>query len=127
MVNLIYKEESFKLNGIFFYIQNQLGNNCSEKQYQAGLELKFKADSIPYEREKELFFNLPEGKVAGNIVDFIVFNKIAIDLKSKKYITKDDYKQMLRYLKAGKYKLGLVVNFKGEKVIIKRIINSDIS
>ena len=126
MEDLIYKDESYRLAGIFYYIQNQLGNNCSEKQYQDALELKLKAEGVDYEREKELYFNMPEGKVAGNRVDFVVFDKIAIDLKAKQFITREDYKQMLRYLKSGQYRLGLVVNFRDKKVTIKRIINSDL-
>jgi hypothetical protein len=42
---------------------------------------------VSYEREKELYFDMPEGKVEGNRVDFLAFNKIPIDLKAKKYIT----------------------------------------
>lgn len=126
MTDLIYKKESYLLNGIFFYIHNAIGGNCSEKQYQDTLELKFKYDKIPHEKEKEIYFKLPEGNVSGNRVDFVAYGKIAIDLKAKKYITREDYKQMLRYLKSGKYRLGLVVNFKGKKVTIKRIINSDL-
>jgi GxxExxY protein len=56
----------------------------------------------------------------------VIENKICIDFKAKKYITQDDFRKMLRYLKAGKYKLGLIVNFRSKKVIIKRVVNSDI-
>ena len=126
MADVIYKDECYKLVGFFYYIHNQLGSNCQEKQYQDGIELKFKSDNITYEREKEIYFQIPEGKVEGNKVDFVVDNKIAIDLKAKKYINREDYGQMLRYLKSGKYRLGLVVNFRGPKVIIKRIVNSDL-
>jgi hypothetical protein len=41
-------------------------------------------------------------------------------------ITKEDFKQMLRYLKTGKFRLGLIVNFRGNKAVIKRIVNSDL-
>ena len=126
MTEIIYKDECYSLVGIFYYTHNQLGKNCNEKQYQDGLELKLKADKIPYEREKEIYFQMPEGKVEGNKVDFVAYDKIAIDLKAKKYITREDFKQMLRYLKSGKYRLGLIVNFKGDKVIIKRVVNSDL-
>lgn len=123
---IIYKDICYRLNRLFFGLQNQLGNCLSEKQYADGLEALFKQDDIPYEREKELFFEVANKKIAGNRVDFAVYSLIAIDIKSKKYITKEDYRQMLRYLKAGKYKLGIIVNFRGAKVVIHRIINSDI-
>ena len=62
-------------------------------------------------------------KVEGNIVDFIIDGKILIDLKAKRFITKEDYYQMLRYLKSSGLKLGLVVNFRGTYLKPKRIIN----
>lgn len=114
------------MNGICFEIQNAMGNVAQEKQYQDAFELKLKSRGNRYEREKELFFELAEGKVAGNRVDFVIDDKLPVDLKTKKYITKEDFRQMLRYLKAGKYRLGLIINFRGPKVVVQRVINSDL-
>ena len=87
--------------------------------------IKIFSSQNPYEREKELFFEMKDGtKVAGNKADFIAFDKIVIDFKTKKFITREDFKQMMRYLRAGRYKLGLIVNFRGRKVLIKRVVNS---
>lgn len=127
MAEIIYKELCYKLNGIFYSIYNVLGSIHSEKQYQDVLEIKLKRDSMHYEREKDLFFNFQDGKIGGNKVDFVIENKIAVDIKAKKYITRKDYKQMLRYLKAGSYRLGLIVNFgSSNETTIRRIINSDL-
>jgi GxxExxY protein len=123
---IIYKDLSYKLNGIFFYVHNNLGSVHHEKQYADAIELKLKADNYKYEREKELFFKMKEGSIGGNRVDFVVEGILPVDAKSKKYITKEDYRQMLRYLKSGNYRLGLIVNFRGPKVTIKRIVNSDL-
>ena len=127
MPEIIYKDLSYRLNGIFYSVYNILGPVYSEKQYQDVLEIRFKEGNISYEREKDLFFNFQSNRISGNVVDFIVENKIAIDIKAKKYITKKDFRQMLRYLKAGGYRLGLIINFgTPNKVTIKRIINSDL-
>ena len=126
MRDIIYQDLCFRLNGIFYEIQNNLGNACSEKQYQDALEFKLKSNDLKYEREKDLLFKLKEGNISGNRADFIIDNKVVIDLKAKKYITRDDFKQMIRYLRAGNYKLGLIVNLGGSKVEIKRVVNSDI-
>lgn len=126
MADLIYKDLCYKLNGIFYYIQNKLGSCHKEKQYCDALELKLKNEKIKFEREKDLKFALREGLVEGNKCDFVVEDKICIDLKAKSYITQDDFRKMLRYLKAGKYKLGLIVNLRGKKVVIKRVVNSDV-
>lgn len=123
---IIYKNFCYQLNKLFFELQNQLGNCLPEKQYADGLEALLKMNNVPYEREKELYFEVAGEKIEGNRADFIAYKLIAIDTKTKKYINKEDYRQMLRYLKAGKYKLGLIVNFRGPKVIVHRIVNSDI-
>jgi len=126
MPEIIYKDLCYRLNGLCYEVQNKLGSACSEKQYQGALEFKLKTSGLNYEREKDLLFEFKEGNIAGNKADFVIENQIVIDAKAKKYITRSDYKQMLRYLKAGHYKLGLIVNFWGNEVMIKRVINSDI-
>ncbi|OGY63124.1 MAG: hypothetical protein A2745_01770 [Candidatus Harrisonbacteria bacterium RIFCSPHIGHO2_01_FULL_44_13] len=126
MPEILYKELCYQLNGLFFTAQNELGSACSEKQYQDVLEFKLKAASVNYEREKDLLFQLKEGNISGNRVDLIVNNQVLVDVKAKKHITREDFKQMLRYLKAGKYRLGIIVNFGSSTVNIKRVINSDI-
>lgn len=117
---VIYSELSYKLTGIFFSIHNEVGRYCKEKQYQDIFEEKLKEIGIKYEREKELPISL---ETSGNQVDFIIENKILIDFKSKKFITKEDYYQMKRYLKAAKMKLGLIVNFRDRYLKPKRILN----
>lgn len=124
MAEIIYKELCYYLYGIFYNIQNNVGSIYSEKQYQDILEIKLKSAGITYEREKDLFFEVGNDKIGGNKADFVIDNKIVVDTKTKEYITKEDFRQMLRYLKAGQYKLGLIVNFRGKKVQIKRVVNS---
>ena len=127
MSEIIYKDLSYKLNGIIYSVYNVLGPVYSEKQYQDTLEVRLRKSGINFEREKDLFFNFQDDKIGGNKVDFVVENKLVIDIKAKKYINRKDYKQMLRYLKAGGYRLGLIVNFgSSNKVDIKRVINSDL-
>jgi len=62
-------------------------------------------------------------EVVGNIVDFMIDEVILVDLKAKKFITKDDYYQMLRYLQASNLKLGLLINFRNSHLKPKRTIN----
>lgn len=125
MADIIYKGLCYSLNGVCYAVQNKLGSACSEKQYQDALELCLKSAGLRYEREKDLLFRLEGGTVSGNKADFVVDGRVVVDTKAKKYITRSDYTQMLRYLKAGGYKLGLIVNFGSRQVTIKRVVNSD--
>ena len=82
-----------------------------------------KETDILYEREKEIPIKFGEKELKGNRVDFWIASKLLVDAKAKKYITREDYLQMRRYLKAVNFKLGLIVNFRGKSVMIKRVIN----
>lgn len=94
---IILQDESYLLNGIFYRIHNRLGRFLLEKQYADALEIELKELDIPNEREKRLALNYGDSVIASGVVDFIINGKIAVDLKAKKFITKDDYFQMLRY------------------------------
>lgn len=123
-MRIIYPKLSYQLNGIFYEVQNRLGRFSTEKQYAEGVEEMLKQEKINYIREKEILIPFGKIKIGGNKVDFLIEDKILVDIKSKNYITREDYLQMQRYLKSANLKLGLVVNFRPKSVIIKRIINS---
>ncbi|MBI2050089.1 MAG: GxxExxY protein [Candidatus Staskawiczbacteria bacterium] len=117
---IIYPVLSYKITGILFSTHNELDRYCKEKQYQDLFEDKLRREKINYEREKKILIS---PGICGNQVDFCVENKILIDFKAKKYLTKEDYYQMKRYLTAAKMKLGLVVNFRDRYLKPKRILN----
>lgn len=117
---IIYPKLSYKITGILFKVHNQLGRFCREKQYADAFEENLKEEIVFYEREKRLSIH---HDVFDNQVDFSIENKILVDIKAKKFITKDDYYQMKRYLKAASFKLGLIVNFRNTYLKPKRILN----
>jgi len=120
---LIYPELSYRLTGLFFKIHNELGRHCDEKQYADVLELLFKKEGISFCREAKLIGKCFESEISFGLPDFIIEDKIVVDLKAKKFVTKEDYNQMLRYLKGSGYKLGLIVNFRNTYLKAKRIAN----
>ena len=124
MADIINKELSYEITGIAYKIHNALGSIYSEKQYQDVFEETLKSKNLSNEREKDLYFKVGDSRIKGNRPDFIIENKIVVDLKVKKYIAREDFRQMLRYLKSGEYKLGLIINFGTPRVVIKRVVNS---
>lgn len=118
----ILGELSYKITGICFKVHNDLGRFCSERQYSDKLEETLKENNIDYKREFEIA-KLVDSPL-GNRPDFIIENKIILDVKAKKFITKEDYYQMLRYLKASNLELGLIVNFRNTYLKPKRVINN---
>lgn len=124
---LIYPELSYKINGLLFSIHNELGRYCNEKQYSDRFEELLKKENIIYQRE----ITLPpsfEGEASGrNRVDFIIDNKIILEMKSKRFVGREEYYQIKRYLTAFNRKFGLLVNFRQKYLQPKRILNSQVS
>jgi len=122
---IIYKELSYKLNGIFYDVHNKLGRYCSHKQYADAIGFVLKEKRITYKREIEVVLEFAGNPIKGNRVDFLIENLIPLDIKTEKYITKADFMQMLRYLRATNQRLGIIVNFRQRTLRPKRIINAN--
>lgn len=121
---IIYKDLSYKIFGICLEAHEILGYNCKEKQYCDLMEKLLIREKIKFEKEKNLAYYLGENKIGGNIVDFLIENKVLFDAKAKRFITREDYKQMKRYLEAANLKLGIIINFRDRRIKSNRIINS---
>ena len=115
---LLYPELSFEIMGLCFDVHNEQGRFSREKQYGDGLEEKLKSAGIPYSREVRI-------GDTGNTIDFLVNNEIAIELKAKPFLSREDYEQIQRYLQAGGVKLGILVNFRGTHVRSHRVVRID--
>ncbi len=119
---VIEKELSYRLGGIFFTIQRELGRFCRERQYADLFEIKLKEAGIGYRRE----YPIEIGSRKSNFVDFIIEDKILVDLKAKPIIDKEDYYQVKRYLEISRKQLGLLVNFRDKYLKPKRILNGQL-
>jgi GxxExxY protein len=124
MVDLIYKEESFKIIGACMEVHRELGPGFLETVYQEALEIEFNNQGIPYEREKELkiYFKGTELRKRYN-ADFVCYDKIILETKAVKALTDDHRAQIINYLKATKFKLGLLVNFGETSLKYERFVN----
>lgn len=123
MTEIIFKELSYIINGILFDVHNSLGRFCREKQYGDALDKLLTKEKIKFEREKELPIELVDNQYT-NKVDFVIEDKILLDLKAKPLVSKEDYIQINRYLDASGYKLGIIVNFRNKYLKPIRVIRS---
>jgi len=120
---VIFPELSYKINGLLFEIHNTLGQYAREKQYGDALQTLLENEKVAFEREKFLPIELVSN-ISTNKADFVIENQIVLELKAKPFVTDEDFVQIRRYLQAGNYKLGLVVNFRSRYLKPKRIIRS---
>lgn len=122
MENFPFKVKIYKILGLCMEVHNNLGHGFLEIVYKDALEFEFKRNQIPYEREKEYPVNykgilLPHRFFA----DFIVFEKIILEVKGVNGIHDEHVAQAINYLKVSKNEVALVVNFGEPKLTFKRI------
>lgn len=121
---LLYSELSYRITGLCFQVQNELGRFCRERQYSDKLEELVQKEKITYQREFEIHTMAADSPL-GNRADFIIESAIILDAKAKRFITKEDYYQMLRYLSGARLELGLIVNFRSSYLKPKRVLNNE--
>lgn len=120
----IYAELSYKVTGILYAVHNEQGRFGNEKQYGDALEYYFKLYGISYAREVVIPVSF-EGELRGrNKIDFLIEDKIVLEIKAKRVIEKPDYYQLKRYLIAFRKKLGILVNFRDKFLRPRRVLNS---
>jgi GxxExxY protein len=122
---LLYEEETYKINGCIYEVYKQLGNGFLEAVYQEALEYQLNKDNVPFESQKNINIYYDEKPLDQFYkADLVCYDSIIIELKAVKILTNEHKAQIINYLKATKFKLGLLVNFGSyPKVEIQRIIN----
>jgi len=121
--NLIYKEESYKIIGACFEVHKELGPGFLEPVYQEALSREFIIKNIPYEKEKVLTINYKKIKLDKKyIADFVCYKSIIIELKAVNSLIKEHEAQVLNYLKATGFKLGILINFGSKSLEYKRLV-----
>jgi GxxExxY protein len=121
--DLIEPELSYKIVGVLFRVYNELGPGLHEKYYQKAAAVGFQEISLPFKMEVAIPLAFSGIKVGRYFADFIVADKIIIELKTGSHINRQHAKQLLAYLKATKLSLGILVYFGSDGVSFKRIIN----
>ena len=122
-VNLIHKDESYQIIGICMDVHNNLGPGFLEIVYKDALEYEFKKANINFEREKEYTVNYKEIILPHKFfADFVVLDKIILEVKAVSQITDKFTAMAINYLKVSELKLTLIVNFGELKLNHKRIV-----
>ncbi|WP_257008563.1 GxxExxY protein [Flavobacterium agri] len=104
-------------------IHNKLGGGLTEAIYKDALELELKLNNIPYEREKPFRIYYKGVLLAHSYyADFIVDGNIVIEIKAISEIIKEHFSQTLNYMKLAESKLGIIINFGGNRLQHKRMI-----
>jgi GxxExxY protein len=115
-----YEEVTEKIIGVYYEVYRTLGSGFLEKVYEGEMALEFKRRGIEFERQVCVDV-LYKGDVAGKyIADFIIEEKVIVEIKAKGNLNGIDDAQLLNYLKGTGREVGLLFNFGGKKSEFKR-------
>lgn len=120
---LRYKNESYYIIGLCMDVHNELGKGFSEIVYGDTLEIELNSHGVPYKREVKFSIDykgttLPHYYSA----DFVIHDKIILEIKAIERLLDSHIKQTLNYLAASKLGLGILVNFGEDSLSYKRVI-----
>ena len=122
--DFLYEEESYKIRGACFNVYNTLGGGIREKIIERALTKELLSQGMTVGNQTRINIVYKNEKIGVYIPDLVVDNKIIIEIKSKPFITKEDKKQFWSYLRGSKYKLGFLIGFTSQKLIIERLVHT---
>ncbi|MDR0290936.1 MAG: GxxExxY protein [Treponema sp.] len=110
--DILYKDECYKINGCIYAVNKKLGAGFLEAVYQEALEIELKRENIPFSSQQQLEI-LYDGIPLKNkyIADIICYDKIILEVKAVSKIINQHKAQLMNYLAATGFRLGLLVNF----------------
>ncbi|MFZ5800960.1 MAG: GxxExxY protein [Candidatus Omnitrophota bacterium] len=118
----LYKDLTYKIIGALFEVHKNLGAVHKENIYHEAIKIELKLQNIPFEEEKSLEVKYKGQPIGAYKPDFIIDNKVILEIKAVPILAKPMLDQMYYYVKGSKYKLALLANFGSHKLVVKRRI-----
>lgn len=106
--------------GQFYRVYNELGYGFLEKVYENALALALKKAGLNVKQQLpiDVYF---DGEIVGKYeADLVINDLIILELKAARTLSPEHEAQLLNYLKATRYEVGLLLNFGATQAEIKR-------
>lgn len=122
-IELVYPELSYKIVGILYDVFNELKSGHKEIYYQNAIAKELHRLNILFNEQVYFPVAFKGEKVGKYFFDFLIDNKIILEIKANDRFSRKNIEQIYSYLKASNLKLGILANFTGNEVKFKRILN----
>jgi GxxExxY protein len=112
MADLIYKDESYAIMGACFEVYKEKGHGFVEPVYQECMEIELRMRNVPFSAQQALALDYKGTPLKHSYIpDLVCYGKMIVELKAASTLTDEHRAQVLNYLKATGFRLGLLVNF----------------
>ncbi len=119
---LLYRDLTYKIRNALFAVKKELGGGHKESVYQKAIAEEFERLQLKYSSEVRIPIDYKDKNVGVYIPDFVVDDKIIIELKAISFVGSTEKNQTWSYLKGSKYTLALLVNYGHKELTIDRIV-----
>ena len=129
MINMIkeeykYSELTGKIIGCAMEVHKVLGNGFQEVIYQRALDIEMYGQGLPFDREFEMPIYYKGKQIGTRRVDFLVDEKVSVELKALVKLEDVQFAQAINYLEAYNLEIGLLINFGAKSLEFKRLSSS---
>ena len=123
-VQLKHSEITEKIIGCSYEVHKFLGNGFQEVIYQRALAIELNKSGLDYEREVEqaIYYKDHFEEIGTRRADFVVAGKVLVELKAVIQLDDVHMAQVLNYLKAYRFEVGLLINFGSKSLTFKRVV-----
>ena len=104
---VIYKELGYEIVGVLFEVYNDLGYGYKEKYYERAIEQAFIKRKIEFKRQAPFNISCKDKIIGRNYLDFLVENKVVLEIKKGEHFSKNNLDQIKEYLHITKMKLAI--------------------
>ncbi len=118
-----YAELTGKIIGAAMEVHNRLGPGFQELIYQRALAIELPIHDLSFHREFEMPIYYREQPIGTRRVDFLIDNKISVELKALTKLEDVHLAQAINYLEAYNLEVGLLINFGTQRLQFHRLEN----
>ncbi len=122
MTDLLYKEITYDIRGACFDVWKAFAGAFKEKVVERAMVIELKKRNRKVETQKRIPIFYGNENVGYYIPDAIIDDSVLVEIKTKEFITSQDYDQFWKYLKGSEYKVGLLINFGPKELEFKRVV-----
>ena len=109
---LLLKDEVYAVVGAAIEVHRELGSGFLEGVYQEAMQIELRARDVPFEAERLISIGYKGSPLSQNyFADLVCFDQIIVELKALNRLSGTEQAQVLNYLKATGFKVGLLINF----------------